>query len=99
MRCTPIPENQTTHFCDFACQTGGESFHPSAAGAFIKGKTHKMNTETAASELASQALAQLSEALQSGKSEALTAYLKVMARFTKYSWGNCLLISMQEGVT
>ena len=55
-----------------------------------------MNTETTASELASQALAQLSEALRAGKSEALTAYLKVMSRFTKYSWGNCLLISMQH---
>jgi antirestriction protein ArdC len=55
-----------------------------------------MNTETTPSELASQALAQLAEALQAGKSEALTTYLKVMSRFTKYSWGNCLLISMQR---
>jgi antirestriction protein ArdC len=55
-----------------------------------------MNTETTPSELASQALAQLAEAIQAGKSEALTTYLKVMSRFTKYSFGNCLLISMQR---
>jgi antirestriction protein ArdC len=55
-----------------------------------------MSTQTSPSEIASQALATLAEALQAGKSEALTAYLKVMARFTKYSWNNSLLIAMQR---
>jgi hypothetical protein len=73
------------------------SFHRPPRGAILlRAKTQQMNTETAPSELASQALAQLAEALQTGKREALTTYLKVMRRFTKYSWGNCLLISMQR---
>ncbi len=55
-----------------------------------------MNTQASSSEIASQALATLTEALQAGKSEALTTYLKVMARFRKYSWTNCLLIAMQR---
>ena len=96
MRCTPIPENQTTNVRDSLAGRVASLLTPPPQGAFSKGKTQIMNTETTASELASQALKQLSEALQAGKSEALTAYLKVMSRFTKYSWGNCLLISMHQ---
>ena len=53
-----------------------------------------MNTQASSSKIASQALATLSEALQAGKSETLVNYLQVMARFTKYSWANCLLIAL-----
>lgn len=55
-----------------------------------------MNTQATSSEIASQALEDLTEALKADKSETLTAYLKVMARFTKYSWTNCLLIALQR---
>jgi antirestriction protein ArdC len=55
-----------------------------------------MDTQSSPSEIASQALVTLTEALKSGKSETLTAYLKVMARFTKYSWNNSLLIAIQR---
>ena len=55
-----------------------------------------MNTQVTSSEIASQALEDLTEALKAGKSETLTAYLNVMARFTKYSWTNCLLIALQR---
>jgi hypothetical protein len=47
-----------------------------------------MNTPATSSETASQTLATLTEALQVGKSDALTAHLKVMSGFTKYSWTN-----------
>ena len=47
-------------------------------------------------ELASNALASLATALESGKSQALTNYLQVMARFHAYSWNNCLLIALQQ---
>ena len=55
-----------------------------------------MKTQASSSEIAAQALATLTEALQAGQSEALTSYLRVMARFRKYSWTNCLLISIQR---
>jgi antirestriction protein ArdC len=54
-----------------------------------------VNTKNNTSEIASKALATLAEALEAGNSAALTAYLNVTARFHKYSWTNCLLISMQ----
>ena len=38
----------------------------------------------------------LIEQLEAGHSEALTAYLNAMARFTKYSFGNVLLIARQK---
>lgn len=94
----PNPKKQNTNFPDFACQTGGESFHPSAAGAFVKGK-NTMNTQNTTSEIASNALATLAAALEAGNSAALTAYLNITARFYKYSWTNCLLIAMQATVT
>ncbi|MGA8597941.1 MAG: ArdC family protein [Bryobacteraceae bacterium] len=55
-----------------------------------------MNSQNSTSEIASQALDTLAAALEAGNSAALTAYLGVMARFHKYSWANCLLISMQR---
>lgn len=39
---------------------------------------------------------ELSQALAEGKSEALVAYLSVMARFHDYSFRNCLLIAKQR---
>jgi antirestriction protein ArdC len=54
-----------------------------------------MNNNPSSSDLADQALARLAAALDAGKSDALTAYLKVMARFHNYSWGNTLLIETQ----
>jgi len=48
-----------------------------------------------AKQLTEQALDQLIQALEAGKSEALKAYLATMSRFHKYSWGNLLLIAFQ----
>ena len=59
----------------------------------------KTQTQNSTAELASKALASLAAALESGKSEALTSYLSIMARFHNYSWNNCLLIALQECVT
>ncbi|MGH9621479.1 MAG: ArdC family protein [Bryobacteraceae bacterium] len=55
-----------------------------------------MNTQNTTSEIASKALDTLAAALESGNSAALAAYLSITARFHKYSWTNCLLISMQR---
>lgn len=46
-------------------------------------------------QLSEDALAELMEALERGESETLKSYLKTMARFHRYSWGNCLLIQSQ----
>ena len=54
-----------------------------------------MTTEEA-KVLSESALRRLAEALDQGKSEALTAYLAVMSRFHRYSWGNALLIYSQR---
>lgn len=53
-----------------------------------------MNNEQAR-KLAAQALDALAQALEQGKSEAMTAYLAAMARFHRYSFGNVLLIALQ----
>lgn len=49
-----------------------------------------------ASQLVTAALDQLSAALAAGHSVALSAFLKTMARFHRYSWGNQLLIHSQR---
>lgn len=49
-----------------------------------------------AKKIADQALSQLAEALQKGKSEALTRYLSTLAKFHKYSFGNVMLILSQK---
>jgi antirestriction protein ArdC len=49
-----------------------------------------------AMELATHGFDKLSDALAQGKSDTLVTYLNVMARFHKYSFRNCLLISMQR---
>ena len=54
-----------------------------------------MTTEQA-KQLSEDALHRLMEALERGQSEALKAYLSVLSRFHKYSWGNCLLIYSQR---
>lgn len=46
--------------------------------------------------IADQALQQLAEALQNGRSEQLTRYLSMMARFHRYSFGNVLMILSQR---
>jgi hypothetical protein len=43
-----------------------------------------------------EALKELSSALEQGKSEKLMEYLGMMSRFHSYSFGNCILISMQK---
>ena len=55
-----------------------------------------MSTQTNTAVLASDALETLAAALEAGNSAALTAYLKVTAKFHKYSWTNCLLIATQR---
>jgi antirestriction protein ArdC len=54
-----------------------------------------MTTEQA-KQLSATATARLTEAMEHGQSDALKAYLSVMSRFHKYSWGNCLLIYSQR---
>lgn len=52
-----------------------------------------------AKQITTKALADLVTALESGHSEALTAYLKTMSLFTKYSMCNLFLIARQRAVT
>jgi len=47
-------------------------------------------------KLTDAALAELIQALEHGKSDALRKYLATMARFHRYSWGNILLIATQR---
>jgi hypothetical protein len=94
----PESKKKNYQLFDFACVAGGESFHPSAAGAFVE-RQISMNTQNSTAEIASQALATLAVALEAGNSAALTAYLNVAARFHHYSWTNCLLIAIQTTVT
>jgi antirestriction protein ArdC len=54
-----------------------------------------MNREEA-TKLSEQTIAELASALEQGRSEALTNYLSVMAKFHDYSFRNCLLIAMQK---
>ena len=54
-----------------------------------------MNTEQA-KKLSEDALDRLMSALEQGESETLANYLRLMSRFRKYSWGNCLLIYSQR---
>ena len=54
-----------------------------------------MNTEQA-KQLSEDAINRLMEALESGQSETLKNYLRVMSRFHKYSWGNVLMIYSQR---
>jgi hypothetical protein len=54
------------------------------------------SAKPSAKQIADEALASLSAALASGKSEQLTAYLRLMSRFHRYSWGNVLMILAQR---
>ncbi|QDV90919.1 hypothetical protein RAS2_20040 [Phycisphaerae bacterium RAS2] len=49
-----------------------------------------------ARKIADQALEQLANALANGRSEALTRYLSMLARFHRYSFGNVMLILSQK---
>lgn len=49
-----------------------------------------------ARKIADQALQNLTDALKSGKSERLTQYLAMLAKFHRYSFGNVLLILSQK---
>src|SRR5262245_21701412 len=54
-----------------------------------------MNREQAMN-CSDEALSQLAQALEQGKSEALVRYLDMMATFHRYSFRNCLLIAIQK---
>jgi antirestriction protein ArdC len=54
-----------------------------------------MTTEQA-KNLSEDALNHLMQALDEGQSDALKNYLRLMSRFHRYSWGNCLLIYSQR---
>jgi hypothetical protein len=45
------------------------------------------------------ALEVLGKQLEQGASEQILAYLSMMARFHNYSWGNIILISLQNPST
>ena len=49
-----------------------------------------------AREVASKAIEQLRQALESGQTERLKEYLAAMARFHRYSWHNVMLIASQN---
>ncbi len=49
-----------------------------------------------AKKLAEQGIADLAAALEQGKSAALETYLRTMAKFHHYSFGNCMLITLQR---
>jgi len=49
-----------------------------------------------AKKVADQALEQLAEALAAGRSDELTRYLSMLAKFHKYSFGNVMLILSQK---
>ena len=55
-----------------------------------------VNPADKASALAASALNDLAAQLESGHSEALTAYLRLLGRFHRYSALNCLLIQLQN---
>lgn len=48
-----------------------------------------------AKQLADQALTELQQSLQAGRSETLKRFLDCMSRFHDYSWHNCMLIAFQ----
>src|SRR5256712_5929495 len=54
-----------------------------------------MTTEQA-KKLSEDALNRMMAALEHGQSDALKNYLRLMSRFHRYSWGNCLLIYSQR---
>lgn len=54
-----------------------------------------MNREEA-QQVSSQAIDELVQALEQGKSEKLLEYLAMLSKFHQYSFGNCLLIAMQR---
>src|SRR5437868_11828490 len=58
----------------------------------VTGKGKAKNTQ----ELITASVQILTEALESGHSEVLTQYLKAMARFHHYSFGNIMLIAAQK---
>jgi hypothetical protein len=60
--------------------------------------TSKGKTEST-QELVNASIQVLIDALESGHSEVLTSYLKAMAKFHHYSFGNILLIATQRAVT
>ena len=60
--------------------------------------TSKGKTEST-QELVNASIQVLIDALESGHSEVLTSYLKAMAKFRNYSFGNILLIATQRAVT
>jgi len=49
-----------------------------------------------AKQIASKAIEELSQALESGHSETLREYLAAIARFHRYSWHNIMLIESQK---
>ena len=52
--------------------------------------------EEKAQRIAEEALKRLTEELQTGRSDALKAYLSAMGRFHRYSWNNVILINSQR---
>lgn len=54
-----------------------------------------MNREEALKK-SDEALLELAEALQQGKSDTLLKYLETLSRFHRYSFGNCMLIALQK---
>lgn len=47
-------------------------------------------------QLIEQGVRELNDALAGGKSEKLKQFLDVMAKFPRYSFGNCILIAVQK---
>jgi hypothetical protein len=60
--------------------------------------TNKDKSQTT-QDLVKASIQTLVDALESGHSDAVMAYLKAMARFHHYSFGNIVLIATQEATT
>ena len=83
----------------------GSSVGNARRGSVADGRTHadagdwcaaRDACDQQAKKIADQALEQLADALAHGKSEALTRYLAMLAKFHRYSFGNVLMILSQR---
>src|SRR5579859_5000396 len=83
------------HFLSFSCGRGSLVPLPQVREPNPRTGERKMKAEQI-KEITDRATEQLVSALQSGHSQTLTAYLKAIGRFHRYSLHNVLLIASQK---
>lgn len=97
-------EAMSTHQSSAAPQTHHENHHANDLASTAMPAGHRPPSVTQrtlsgteqARAITDKALETLASSLKQGKSEALCAYLRVISRFHKYSFGNALLILWQR---